>query len=276
MSTPKAPAPAMPEPTAAAQGIPEPTAPAPGWAALRRMTPARVALGRAGNALPTGAHLDFQEAHARARDAVWSVLDAGALAAALATRGLPVLQVASRAANRRDYLLRPDLGRRLVAQDVATLAARRQDDLPLVFVVADGLSATGVQSIAPALIAAAVPKLRQAGVPLGPVVVATQARVALGDDIGAALGAGMVAVLIGERPGLSAPASLGVYLTLDPRPGRTDAERNCISNVREGGLSADAAAETLVWLVREAGRIGATGVALKDMRPAGPALPPPA
>jgi ethanolamine ammonia-lyase small subunit len=254
----------------------EPTAPAPGWAALRRMTSARVALGRAGNALPTAAHLDFQEAHARARDAVWSVLDADRLAAAIAPLGLPVLQVASQAPSRRDYLLRPDLGRRLRPADAEALAAHRRDDLPLAFVVADGLSARGVGGAAPALLAAALPRLREAGVPLGPVVLATEARVALGDAIGAALGAGMVAVLIGERPGLSAPASLGIYLTLDPRPGRTDAERNCISNVREGGLLPEAAAQTLAWLVREAGRIGATGVALKDLRPADPALRPPA
>jgi ethanolamine ammonia-lyase small subunit len=142
-------------------------------------------------------------------------------------------------------------------------------------VVADGLSASGVASIAPALLAAALPRLREAGVPLGPVVVATQARVALGDAIGAALRAGMVAVLIGERPGLSAPESLGLYLTLDPRPGRTDAERNCVSNIRPGGgLAPPAAAETLLWLVREARRIGATGVALKDLQPSRPpALP---
>ena len=252
--------------------------PAPGWAALRRMTPARVALGRAGNALPTAAHLDIQEAHARARDAVWSALDADALAAAILPMldplGLPVLRAASQAPDRRTYLLRPDLGRRLRAEDAAALAAYRRNDAPLVFVVADGLSASGVQAEAPALLAAAVPLLRASGVPLGPVVIAAQGRVALGDAIGAALGAGMVAVLIGERPGLSAPASLGVYLTLDPRPGRTDAERNCLSNIRAGGLAPAAAAATLAWLVREAGRIGATGIALKDMRPTGPALPP--
>jgi ethanolamine ammonia-lyase small subunit len=246
--------------------------PAPGWAALRRMTPARVALGRAGNGLPTAAHLDFQEAHARARDAVWSALDGEALTAAIMPLGLPVLRAASQAPDRRTYLLRPDLGRRLRAEDAAALATHRRDDAPLVVVVADGLSATGVQAAAPALLAAAVPKLRQAGVPLGPVVLAREARVALGDAIGEVLGAGMVAVLIGERPGLSAPASLGIYLTLDPRPGRTDAERNCISNVRQGGLAPAAAAETLLWLVREAGRIGATGVALKDTRQPGPAL----
>ena len=251
-----------------------PALPAPGWAALRRMTPARVALGRAGNALPTAAHLDILEAQARARDAVWSALDADALAAAVTPLGMPVLRAASQAPDRRTYLLRPDLGRRLRAEDAAALAAQRRADAPLVFVVADGLSASGVQAEAPALLAAAVPLLRAAGVPLGPVVIALQGRVALGDAIGAALGAGMAAVLIGERPGLSAPASLGVYLTLDPRPGRTDAERNCLSNIRAGGLAPAAAAATLAWLVRAAGRIGATGIALKDMRPTGPALPP--
>jgi ethanolamine ammonia-lyase small subunit len=252
---------------------------APRWAALRRLTPARVALGRAGNALPTAALLDLQEAQARARDAVWSALDEAALEAALAPvlspLGLPVLRAASEAApDRRTYLLRPDLGRRLRAEGRARLAAAAAPGA-LAFVVADGLSASGVQAGAPALLAEAVPRLAAAGVPLGPVVVATQGRVALGDAVGEALGAAMVAVLIGERPGLSAPESMGVYLTFDPRPGRTDAERNCLSNIRPGGLSAREAAETLAWLVGAARRLGATGVALKDDRPgAPPPLPP--
>ncbi|WP_135467265.1 ethanolamine ammonia-lyase subunit EutC [Crenalkalicoccus roseus] len=243
------------------------------WADLRRFTAARVALGRAGNGLPTAAHLDFQEAHARARDAVWSALDPEALAAALAPLGLPVRHVASEAEDRRTYLLRPDLGRRLRAGDRARLAT---DPAPgaMAFVVADGLCATGVQAQAPAVLAEAVPLLRRAGVPLGPVVVATQGRVALGDEVGEALGAGMVAVLIGERPGLSATDSLGIYLTLAPRRGRTDAERNCLSNIRPGGMAPRAAAETLAWLVGAARRIGATGIALKDEQPRG-VLPPP-
>lgn len=240
------------------------------WSDLRRHTAARVGLGRAGNALPTAAHLDFQEAHARARDAVWSALDAAALAAALP---IPSVAVASAAPDRRTYLLRPDLGRRLREADRARLPPTEG---ALLFVIGDGLCATGVQAQAPALIAAALPLLREAGVPLAPVaIIADQARVALGDDIGEAMGAAMVALLIGERPGLTALDSMGVYLTLAPRRGRTDAERNCLSNIRPGGLAPRAAAEKLAWLVQAARRLGATGVALKDEAPSAPvALPP--
>lgn len=241
------------------------------WTDLRRFTAARVGLGRAGQGLPTAAHLDFQEAHAQARDAVHSALDADALEAAIAPLGLPVRRVASQAADRRAYLLRPDLGRRLRDADRAALPAARGAFL---FVVADGLCATGVQVQAPALLAAALPLLRRAGLAVAPVILASQARVALGDDIGEAMGAAMVAVLIGERPGLSATDSLGLYLTLAPRRGRTDAERNCISNIRPGGLGAAAAAEKLLWLTGAALRLGATGVALKDEQPATPLLRP--
>jgi ethanolamine ammonia-lyase small subunit len=230
------------------------------WQDLRRHTAARVALGRVGNALPTAAHLDFQEAHARARDAVHAALDVPALAAALRT---PILPVRSEAPDRRTYLLRPDLGRRLRPDDSSRVAATPAPGR-FVFVVADGLCATGVQAMAPALIEAAVPLLERAGVVLGPVVVAEQGRVAIGDAIGGALGAAFVAVLIGERPGLTALDSMGVYLTHNPRPGRTDAERNCISNIRAGGMSAQDAAAKLLWLVGAALRLGATGVALKD------------
>lgn len=241
------------------------------WTELRRFTAARVALGRVGNGLPTAAHLDFQEAHARARDAVQSGLDAAVLEAALAPLDLPVVRVASQAPDRRAYLLRPDLGRRLREADRDRLPAAPGAFL---FVVADGLCATGVQRQAPALIAAALPLLRRAGLRIAPVVVADQARVALGDAIGGAMGAAMVAVLIGERPGLTSLDSLGTYLTWNPRPGRTDAERNCISNIRPGGLSPARAAEKLAWLAGAAQRLGETGVALKDEQPAGVLLPP--
>jgi len=222
---------------------------------LRRHTMARVALGRAGNAQPTAAHLAFQAAHAQARDAVWSE-------AAL----IGDVTVRSQARDRREYLLRPDLGRKLAEGTVLPVAPGA-----LVFVVADGLCATGVAAQAPAVIGAARPLL---GLPIGPVVVALQARVALGDAIGEAMGAAAVAVLIGERPGLSAQDSLGLYLTWAPRIGRNDAERNCISNIRPGGLSALEAAQKLAWLLAAAQGLGATGVALKDDMPATPLLSP--
>lgn len=222
---------------------------------LRRHTMARVALGRVGNAQPTAAHLAFQAAHAQARDAVWSE-------AAL----IGDVTVRSQARDRREYLLRPDLGRKLAEGTVLPAAPGA-----LVFVVADGLCATGVAAQAPAVMEAARPLL---GLPIGPVVVALQARVALGDAIGAAMGAAAVAVLIGERPGLSAQDSLGLYLTWAPRIGRSDAERNCISNIRPGGLSALEAAQKLAWLLAAAQGLGATGVALKDDMPATPLLSP--
>jgi len=246
------------------------TAPAR-WATLRRFTTARVALGRAGHALPTAAHLDFQEAHALARDAVHAALDPAPVAAAAAALDLAVVAVASEAPDRRAYLLRPDLGRRLRAADAQRLPAAPG---AFVFVVADGLCATGVSDHAPALLRAAVPLLRAVGMSVGPVVIASQARVALGDAIGEAMGAGMLAMLIGERPGLTALDSLGVYLTAAPRRGRTDAERNCISNIRPAGLQPAAAAAKLAWLAGAARRLGETGVRLKDEQPA-TALPAP-
>ena len=242
------------------------------WTDLRRFTTARVALGRVGHAQPTAAHLDFQEAHALARDAVWSELEGQALQASLAPLGMAMREVASEALDRRSFLLRPDLGRRLRASDRDALRAERRSGC-LALVVADGLCASGVQQQAPAVLTELVPGLRQAGWNLAPLVVARQARVALGDDIGEALEAAAVAVLIGERPGLSSLDSLGIYLTWAPRRGRTDAERNCISNIRAAGLSAQEAARKLLWLLAAARRLGATGVALKDDAP--PALAPP-
>ncbi len=231
------------------------------WRDLRRFTTARVALGRAGNGLPTAAHLDFQDAHARARDAVWSALDAPALEAAIGER---TIRVRSQAPDRRTYLLRPDLGRRL---DPACAGALPRLPGCFAVLVGDGLCATGVQQHAAPLIARLQPELRKVGWQVAPIVLAEQARVALGDEVGEMMGAAAIAVLIGERPGLSALDSLGVYLTWAPRPGRTDAERNCISNIRPAGLGYDAAARKLLWLVAAARRLGATGVALKDEQP---------
>lgn len=232
------------------------------FARWRTATRARIGLGRAGDALPTAALLDFQAAHSRARDAVHGHVDFDAIAAQLA--GIfpaPPLRVRSRAADRFVYLRRPDLGRRVHPDDLPRLQAADGGGFELVFVVADGLSAAAVNTHAAPLLAQLAPRL--AGWRLAPVVLASQARVALGDEIAEALGARMVAVLIGERPGLSVADSLGIYLTYAPRIGCPDAARNCISNIHADGLGYARAAATLCWLLDQARRLRLTGVALK-------------
>lgn len=239
------------------------------WQSLRRFTNARIALGRAGDSLPTGALLAFQLDHAQARDAVHLAFEAGGLAAQLEAAGQDVVQVHSAAQDRGTYLQRPDLGRRLSGesrQRLAQHAATTGESYDAVFVIADGLSALAVHRHAVPLLLAASEALRGMGWRLAPVVIASQGRVALGDEIGHILRAGQVAVLIGERPGLSVADSLGVYLTYAPQPGRTDAERNCISNIHPQGLSYSAAQQTLTYLMNQARQRQLTGVALKDDR----------
>jgi ethanolamine ammonia-lyase small subunit len=231
---------------------------------LRELTPARVALGRAGASLPTRALLDFTLDHARARDAVHAAFDANALVAQLAGLGIAASEVHSRAGTRRDYLRRPDLGRRLDETSAEQLASVAGNAGKLAIMIGDGLSAAAVRAHAVELLRHLLPRLAASRIPPGAVVIATGARVALGDEIGAILKADMIAVLIGERPGLSAPDSLGAYLTLAPAIGRTDADRNCVSNIHREGLSYDQAAFKIAWLVREGLRRQVTGVALKD------------
>lgn len=270
-------------PDAAGDGahLPDGGAPDP-WQSWRRFTNARIALGRSGAALPTAPWLAFNLAHAQARDAVHQALDVAALRVAIEARGHRVVEVRSAAPDRATYLRRPDLGRRLADEDRAALdmlaearARTRARDAAsagppeLLFVVADGLSALATARQAVPLLLALAPRLTDWSI--GPVIVATQARVALGDEIGERLGARFVVMLIGERPGLSSPDSLGLYLTHAPRVGRRDAERNCISNVRPEGLGFDAAAHRLLHLLTQARRLGLTGVGLKD--DSGPALP---
>lgn len=251
-------------PTVSERPTPTTAVPDP-WAALRRRTPARIGLGRSGDALTTGDQLAIRLAHARARDAVHTALDVDALRGAF--DGHPVVAVASAAPDRATYLQRPDLGRRLADGAASTLTRNGRPDVA--FVVADGLSPLAVQRHAAPVVRETTARL--AGWSVGPIVVATQARVAIGDEIGAALGARFVVALIGERPGLSAADSLGIYVTFEPRVGRADSERNCISNVRPPvGQPYAAAAETLVGLLRDGRRLGLTGVGLKD---AGPGLP---
>jgi ethanolamine ammonia-lyase small subunit len=234
------------------------------WARLAALTPARIALGRSGASLPTREVLAFALDHARARDAVHAAFDAERLACRIEGLGLSTLTVASAAADRANYIARPDLGRRLSADSQARLGRADASGADLVVVIADGLSSAAGHAHAAPLLAALLPHLKAAGWRLAEVVLASQARVALGDEIGERLGARMAVVLIGERPGLSSPDSLGAYLTFAPRIGRTDAERNCVSNIRPAGLSYDEAAFKIAWLAREALRQGLTGVALKD------------
>ena len=221
---------------------------------LRSFTPARVALGRAGHALPTAELLRFQLDHARARDAIYHELDPAAL-------GLPHLLLRTAAADRRTYITRPDLGRTLSPESRARLERGSYD---AAIVVVDGLSPAAVQRHAAPLLRELTPHLAQEGWRMAPLTVVLQGRVAIGDEIGAALGAQQVAVLIGERPGLSSPDSLGAYLTWEPRAGRTDAERNCLSNIRMEGISYAAAAERLHLLMRQARLLQLTGIALKE------------
>lgn len=233
------------------------------WTALRALTPARIALGRSGAALPTAEVLAFGLAHAQARDAVHAALEVAQLRATLAADGWDTLALTSAADDRAIYLRRPDLGRRLSMTARESLAAAAGPGCDLAFVVADGLSALAVNTHARPLLNATRARLPPT-LRLAPVAVVSQGRVAIGDEIGAAFGARLVAVLIGERPGLSSPDSLGVYLTYAPVPGRTDAERNCISNIRPQGLGIEDAARKLAWHVQTALARGLTGVALKD------------
>lgn len=238
------------------------------WVQLKSFTRARIALGRVGISLPTKEVLVFGLAHAMARDAVHLALDVDVLETDIKAQGFATVRVLSRAPDRASYLLRPDWGRRLDEKSMATLESIAQltsDAAPVDFliVVGDGLSSLAVtRHVTPML--AEIRNYLPSQWKLGPVVIASQARVAIGDEIGQAFNAKMVAILIGERPGLSSPDSLGIYLTYNPKFGLSDADRNCISNVRPEGLQYAAAAKKLLWLAKEAARLKVSGVALKD------------
>lgn len=238
------------------------------WSDLRRHTPARIGLGRAGTSLPTHEVLRFAAAHAQARDAVHVPLDVEALAAALHGDGWATCAVTSRAPTRDAYLRRPDWGRRLSEASVARLQALANGPADLVIVAADGLSAVAVQRHVPPLLAALraalCPPADTASLRLAPVIIATQARVALADEVGALLQARLALILLGERPGLSSPDSVGAYLSFAPQVGLRDAQRNCVSNIRPEGLAPERAARRLAWLVREALSRQLTGIGLKD------------
>ena len=234
------------------------------WFELRRHTAARIALGRAGASLPTDEWLRFGVAHAMARDAVHLPFDSAALAAALQQHGFDSTTVESAAPDRATYLRRPDLGRQLSTRSAALLPALAGPGCDLALVLGDGLSARAAHEQALPLLLELRPRLEAAGIATQRVLLAHQCRVALGDEAGVLLKARAVLVLIGERPGLSSPDSLGAYLTWAPRIGCLDAQRNCVSNIRPEGLPHAEAARKLAWLMAAARRLGATGVALKD------------
>jgi ethanolamine ammonia-lyase small subunit len=222
---------------------------------LREFTNARVELGRVGDAVPTSRVLEFRLAHARARDAVHLAMDTGSLMQEFASYGWHSLTLASQASNRAEYLRRPDLGRMLARESQAELAALRLR-MPLVFCVADGLSAAAVHRHAANLLN----ELK----PASPIVLLKQGRVAIGDCVGELVGAEVCVLLIGERPGLSSPDSLGVYVTYRPTIGRSDAERNCVSNIHDQGLSYELASQKILYLINEAQRLKLSGVELKE------------
>jgi ethanolamine ammonia-lyase small subunit len=234
------------------------------WANLRKLTAARIGLKRSGASLATQPLLEFQLAHARARDAVHAPLDVARVHDDVAALGVPVLDVASAADDKQIYLMRPDLGRQLAPGAAATLAAYR-GQYDVVFVVSDGLSASAVQSHAVPLLASVLPELSEQGWRIAPIVIARHGRVAIGDAIAASLGAVCAVVLIGERPGLSAPDSMGAYLTWQPGPHTTDADRNCISNIRPDGIGYADAAFKLAHLLAAIRTKGLSGVQLKDL-----------
>ncbi|AIY42229.1 Ethanolamine ammonia-lyase light chain [Collimonas arenae] len=252
------------------------------WQELRQFTDARIALGRSGVSLPTSAQLAFQLAHARARDAVHLRLDVKALTNSLrdADPDVHCIVVSSAAGNRDTYLQRPDLGRRLNAASRTMLLELHQSHPPhesydLSIVIADGLSALAIAQNAQPFLDALMAKLAPDNLSLAPLTIVQQGRVAIGDEVGEIFNAKMVVILIGERPGLSSPDSMGLYLTWAPRVGLTDESRNCISNVRPAGLSYEEAAVKLHYLLTQALRRQLSGILLKDETGAAAGLTPP-
>ena len=244
------------------------------WQFLRTYTPARIALGRAGHSLPTKALLDFNLAHAQARDAVHSEMKSDELQQELTKillgdasprNALPeTFLLKSQVENRRQYLLRPDLGRKLSGESASLLGSHAAPPSDICFVVADGLSAQAVHAHAVPVLQKLASILKESGWSMAPICLVEQGRVAIADEIGYLLHAEIVVILIGERPGLTSPDSLGAYLTYQPRPGLTDAARNCVSNIRPAGLGYELASQKLFYLLTEMKRKKLSGVGLKD------------
>ena len=234
------------------------------WSALQRYTPARIALGRTGVSLPVKALLGFKMAHAHARDAVFSLLEKERLANEFKALQLPSVFLQSRAADRQVYLQRPDLGRRLDEASAQTLSAFAHDDYNVCISIADGLSAEAINQHAVPVVKRLMEHWRSQPLRIAPLCIIEGGRVAIGDETASLLKAKLSLILIGERPGLTSPYSMGAYLTYAPQIGFTDERRNCVSNIRPEGLPYEEAAEKIVYLIKEALRLQLSGVALKD------------
>jgi ethanolamine ammonia-lyase small subunit len=233
------------------------------WQSLKSFTSARIALGRTGVAVPLQEALGFKMAHAHARDAVYSELNEVALIEGLQEFQLPIFSLQSRAANRQEYLQRPDFGRQLNAFSKEQLKDEN-DPKDVALMVADGLSATAINNHAVPLLQILIPLILDSGFSLAPLSILHQGRVAISDEVGFLLKSKFSVILIGERPGLSSPDSMGAYLTYNPKVGLTDESRNCISNIRLEGLSYQGAAEKILYFIRESFRLQYSGVGLKD------------
>lgn len=237
------------------------------WAHLRKFTAARIAIGRSGGSQPTTAVLNFRLSHARARDAVHANFDLSKVTSPLHLAGIETEVLATTLTDRSAYLLRPDLGRSLDRESHEKLAAKNDGPIDLAVIVSDGLAAAAAENHAAALLIPLIAELTQAGWRISPVFIVPLARVKIQDEIGAALNAKFSLMLLGERPGLGSPDSLGAYFTANPSPDRTDADRNCVSNIRIEGLPPSKAARKLAWLLQESLRLGLSGVHLKDNQP---------
>lgn len=234
------------------------------WESLRVFTKARIALGRTGVATPLKEVLDFKMCHAHARDAIYSVLDLNELAYGLQQFQLSVIIVASQASDRSTYLQRPDYGRNLDKPSANNLKNESSYSVDVSITIADGLSATAINKHAVPVLKKLVPLLKQSVLTIAPIVIAQQARVAIADEIGSLLNAKLSLILIGERPGLSSPDSMGAYITYNPSPGTTDESRNCVSNIRPEGLNYDRAAEKIAKLIKASLQLKLSGIMLKD------------
>jgi ethanolamine ammonia-lyase small subunit len=243
------------------------------WLALGRFTAARIALGRSGGSQRTPTQLAFALDHALARDAVHAKFDVEALAVSLRPLGAPVVMLTSAAPDRATFLQRPDLGRKLSADSATALETRRETPGPdLVIIVSNGLSAIAAERQTLPLLAALLPRLHALEFSFAPLCLVRHARVAIMDEVGTTLGARLALILLGERPGLGTPDSLGAYLGFDPKPGRTNADRNCVSNIHPGGLSAEHAAEKIATLLALARQRRVSGVTLKELDSVEPTL----